>query len=306
MKFELTILGSNSALPKVNRFSTAQILNISEQLFLIDCGEGTQIQLRRYKIKFSKINHIFISHLHGDHIYGLPGLISTFNLLGRKKSLHIYCHSSFENILSMFLNSIERHLNYEIIYHYTDTKDKKLIFENKIVTVEAFPLKHKLTTTGFLFKEKQQLPTLRKDKLEFYNVPIALRKAIKEGNDFITKDSKIIPNREFTKEKKRPRSYAFCSDTQYSPKTAEYVKNVDLLYHEATFLEDMKTRAKETMHSTAKDAATVAKQANVKTLLLGHYSSRYNFTKKHIAEAKEIFENVYAVEDGFKFTVDIK
>ena len=303
MKFELTILGSNSALPKVNRFSTAQILNISEQLFLIDCGEGTQIQLRRFKIKFSKINHIFISHLHGDHIYGLPGLISTFSLLGRKKSLHIYCNSSFEKILSTLLNSLEGHLNYKIIYHYTDTKDKKIIFENKIVTVEAFPLKHKLATTGFLFKEKQQLPTLRKDKLEFYNVPIALRKGIKEGNDYTDDEGKTIQNSKLTKDIIAPRSYAFCSDTQYSTKTADYVKNVDLLYHEATFLEDMKSRAKETMHSTAKDAAIVAKEANAKTLLIGHYSSRYNKTNKHITEAKEVFENVFAVEDGLKFAV---
>jgi len=304
MKFELTILGSNSALPKVNRFSTAQILNISEQLFLIDCGEGTQIQLRRFKIKFSKINHIFISHLHGDHIYGLPGLISTFSLLGRKKNLHIYCNSSFEKILSTLLNSLEGHLNYKIIYHYTDTKDKKIIFENKIVTVEAFPLKHKLPTTGFLFKEKQQLPTLRKDKLEFYNVPIALRKGIKKGNNYTTDSGKIIMNSELTKDIIATKSYAFCSDTQYNIKTADYVKNVDLLYHEATFLEDMKSRAKETMHSTAKDAAKVAKEANAKTLLIGHYSSRYNKTNKHIDEAKEVFENVFAVEDGLKFVIN--
>ena len=305
MKFELTVLGSNSALPKVNRFSTAQILNVSEQLFLIDCGEGTQIQLRRFKIKFSKINHIFISHLHGDHIYGLPGLISTFSLLGRKKNLHIYCHSSFEKILSTLLNSLEKHLNYKIIYHHTDTKDKKLIFENKIITVEAFPLKHKLPTTGFLFKEKQQLPSLRKDKLEFYNVPIALRKGIKEGDNFTTEEGELIHNSELTKELIPPRSFAFCSDTLYSEKTANYIKNVDLLYHEATFLENMKSRAKETMHSTAKDAAKVAVEANAKTLLIGHYSSRYNKTNKHIAEAKEVFENVFAVEDGFKFAIKI-
>ena len=303
MKFELTVLGSNSALPKVNRFSTAQILNVSEQLFLIDCGEGTQIQLRRYKIKFSKINHIFISHLHGDHIYGLPGLISTFNLLGRKKSLNIYCHSRFEKILSTLLNSLEGHINFKIVYHYTDTKEKILIFENKIVTVEAFPLKHKVPTTGFLFKEKQQLPTLRRDKLEYYNIPIALRKDIKEGSDYTTPDSKIIPNSELTKKAEIPRSYAFCSDTQYSSKTAEYIKNVDLLYHEATFLEKMKVRAKETMHSTAKEAATVAKEANAKTLLIGHYSSRYNKTTEHINEAKPIFNNVFAVEDGFTFSI---
>lgn len=303
MKFELTILGSNSALPKVNRFSTSQVLNISDQLFLIDCGEGTQIQLRRYKIKFSKINHIFISHLHGDHIYGLPGLISTFSLLGRKNDLNIYCHSSFENILSGFLNSLEGRINFTIIYHHTNTKEKILLFENKILTVETFPLKHKIPTTGFIFKEKQQLPVLKRDKLEFYNIPIAVRRNIKEGADYTSPEGKLIPNSELTKPPTKPRSYAFCSDTQYSTKTGEYVKNVNLLYHEATFLEVLKPRAKETMHSTAKDAATVAKDANAKTLLLGHYSSRYNKTTDHIKEAKPIFDNVFAVEDGFTFSL---
>ena len=303
MKFELTILGSNSALPKVNRFSTAQILNISEQLYLIDCGEGTQIQLRRYKVKFSKINHIFISHLHGDHIYGLPGLISTFNLLGRKTDLNIYCNSKFEKILNNLLNSIEGYLNFKIIYHYTDTKEKKLIFENKILKIEAFPLKHKIPTTGFLFTEKQKLPTLIKEKLEFYNIPLSVRQSIKEGNDFIKPDGTKISYTELTKKANSPRSYAFCSDTKYSKITSEYVKNVDLLYHEATFLENMQNRAKETMHSTAKDAANVAKEANAKNWLIGHFSSRYNRTNEHINEAKPIFNNVYAVEDGFKFSL---
>jgi ribonuclease Z len=303
MNFNLTILGSNSALPKINRFSTAQILNISERFFLIDCGEGTQIQLRRYQIKFSKINHIFISHLHGDHIYGLPGLISTFNLLGRKSDLHIYSHSDLEPILSFLLTNIERNLQFKIVYHQTNTKEKTIIYEDKKVIVEAFPLKHKIPTTGFIFREKQQLQTLIKEKIEFYQIPISKRKEIKDGANFTTSEGKTIKNSELTLKTKEPRSYAFCSDTQFSEKTAKYVENINVLYHEATFLENLKIRAKETMHSTAKDAATVAKMAQVKLLLIGHFSSRYNNLDAHLTEAKKVFENTVTATDGFTLSI---
>ncbi len=303
MRFELTILGSNSALPKINRFPTAQLLNVNERFFLIDCGEGTQIQLRKNKIKFTRINHIFISHLHGDHFYGLPGLISTFNLLGRKADLHIFAPKELEQNLMPFLNSFEHNISFNIIFHSTQNKEKQLIFENNQVEVFSFPLDHRIATTGFLFKEKQQKRRLIKEKIEFYGIPIKDREKIKDGNNFILPDGQVIKNELLTTSPPVPRSYAFCSDTAYNKKTSEYVKNVDLLYHEATFLEKMKIRAKETKHSTAKEAALVAKEANAKQLLIGHFSSRYNDTKELEDEAKQIFENTTAVNDGDVFSV---
>jgi len=266
--------------------------------FLINCGEGTQINLRKYKIKFTRINHIFISHLHGDHIYGLPGLISSFNLLGRKADLHIFAPPELEKSLNNYLFSIEKNINFKIIYHHTQANKKELIFEDKQVEIFTFPLIHRIHTTGFLFKEKQQKRRLIKEKIELFNVPVKLRENIKNGDDFIDNNGNVIKNNLLTTPPPIPRSYAFCSDTAFNPKIAEYIKNVDLLYHEATFAEKLKLRAKETKHSTAKEAAKIAKLANAKKLLIGHFSSRYSDVSTLEHEAREIFPNPYAVNDG--------
>ena len=303
MSLKLTILGSNSALPKVNRFSTAQLLNVNERFFLIDCGEGTQIQLRKYKIKFTRINHIFISHLHGDHIYGLPGLISSFNLLGRKADLHIFAPEGFEDVLKNYLYYFEKNIQFDIIFHNTQAKEKQVIFEDSQVKVYSFPLKHRVPTTGFLFEEQLQKRRLIKEKLELFDVPVRLREAIKNGEDFVQEDGTVIKNELLTTPPPQPHSYAFCSDTAYSPKTSEYVKNVDLLYHEATFADKMRPRAKETLHSTSSDAAKVAKQANAGKLLIGHFSSRYSDVSELENEARKIFPETYAVNDGDIFEI---
>jgi len=304
MKFELTILGSNSALPTPKRFSSAQILNINERFFLIDCGEGTQIQLRKYKQVFSKINNIFISHLHGDHFFGLPGLISSFSLLGRKADLNIYCPRDLERIISCMLGGFGDKITFNINYIYTNPKQEEIIYEDKEVIVKSFPLKHRIVTTGFYFIEKQKRNRLIKEKLEAYNIPIKLRDGIINGDDFTTKDGTVIENKYLTKKPTKPRSYAYCSDTAYTEKIVETLKDCDLLYHEATFSDEHEARAKETLHSTAKQAAKIAELANTKQLIIGHFSPRYKSLDKLLEEAKSVFDNTSIVNDGDVFKVE--
>jgi len=303
MKFELTILGSNSALPTPKRFSSAQILNINERFFLIDCGEGTQIQLRKYKQVFSKINNIFISHLHGDHFFGLPGIISSFSLLGRKADLNIYCPKDLERIISCLLGGFGDKITFKINFVYTNPNQEEIIYEDKEVIVKSFPLKHRIETTGFFFSEKQKRNRLIKEKLETYNVPIKLRDGIINGNDFTTEDGTVIANKYLTKKPAKPRSYAYCSDTAFTHSFIDIVKNCDLLYHEATFSDEHKNRAKETLHSTAKQAAKIAKLASVKQLIIGHFSPRYKSLETLLEEAKSVFDNTNIVNDGDVFRV---
>ena len=304
MKFELTILGSNSALPTPKRFSSAQLLNINERFFLIDCGEGTQIQLRRFKQAFSKINNIFISHMHGDHYFGLPGLISSFGLLGRRADLNIYGPKELKAIINCQLGAFGDGLSFSINYIETNPKIEEIIYEDKEVTIKSFPLKHRVSTTGFLFKEKEKKRTLIKDKLDFYKIPIKLREGIKSGNDFATEDGEIIKNKHLTKSAKKPRSFAYCSDTAYYEKIIYTIKDCNLLYHEATFSNEHIKRAKETKHSTAEQAATIANKANVKQLIIGHFSPRYRSLAVLYKEAIAIFENTKIVNDGDVFKVN--
>lgn len=304
MPFELTILGSNSALPTSDRYPTAQVLNILGRFFLIDCGEGTQIQLRRNKIGFSKIKHIFISHLHGDHYYGLIGLISTMNLLGLKSDIHIYAPSEIKNLLQPQLDFLKGDLNLNLIFHPLNFKKTQQIYADKRVEVSSFPLKHSISTCGFLFRELKKPANIKKDLVEYYNIPIAKIKEIKEGADFVTSEGEIIPNEKLTTQPAQPRSYAFCTDTAFHQPIIEVIKNVDLLYHEATFLEAMREFANKTMHSTTIDAANIAKLANVKKLLIGHFSARYNDIKLFEKEAKTVFENTEAVKEGKTYSVN--
>ncbi len=297
--FQLTILGTSSALPTSNRYPTAQVLNVSGRFFLIDCGEGTQTQMRKYNIGFSRINHIFITHLHGDHIFGLIGLISTMTLLGRKNDLHLYCHSELQKYLSpqlQFLYSEE--IPFKIVYHPLNFKKEQKIYEDSKVSVYSFPLSHRIPTCGFRFEEKPKLPNLIPEKLEEYQIPIRDRQRIKEGGDFVTEDGRIIPNTEITINKHPARSFAFCSDTRFDESYIESVRNVDLLYHEATFAEDNQKLATETYHSTGKDAATVAQKAQVGKLIIGHFSARYKDHLTILKEAQKVFPNTEAIAEG--------
>lgn len=302
MTFSVTVLGSSSALPTSTRFPSAHVLNVHERLFLIDCAEGTQMQLRRYRIKMSKINHIFISHLHGDHTLGLIGLISTLNLTGKKSDLHIYAHASLEENLNYNLKFFVDVLSFTIVFHPIESKHA-IIYEDSKLVVESLPLKHRVQSTGFLFREKRGYPNIRKELIEKYSLSLVQISAIKNGKDHITSEGEIVPNSSLTYYATEPRSYAYCSDTLYTQKLIGLVKDVDLLYHEATFAGNDIGLAKQTGHSTAGQAATIALKANVKKLIIGHFSSRYKNTESLLNEAKLIFDNTLAVEDGDVFEI---
>jgi ribonuclease Z len=307
MLFQLTILGTSSALPTSNRYPTAQVLHVPGRFFLIDCGEGTQTQMRKYKIGFSKINHIFISHLHGDHIFGLIGLISTMELLGRVNDLHIYSHSELQKFLLpqiQFLYADD--ISFKIIYHPLNFKKEQLILDDKCVAVYSFPLSHRIPTCGFRFEEKPALPNLIPAKIEKYQIPIRDRQRIKEGGDFVTDTGQIIPHSELTTNKHQARSFAFCSDTRYDESYIESVRNVDLLYHEATFAEDNQKLANETYHSTGKDAARIALKAQVGKLIIGHFSARYKDHQPILDEAQTVFPDALAIAEGDVIQVEKK
>jgi ribonuclease Z len=305
-RFEVTILGSSSALPTSHRNTTAQVLNHSERFFLIDCGEATQIQMRRFRINIQRIDHIFISHLHGDHIFGLPGLINTLNLLGRTKDLHIYAPAQLENFLNAIHTYIFTRINYQIIFHYLHKEGKELIYENKLLKVYSFPVSHRIDTWGFSFEEKLQPRKLIKELIEKLNIPIPWRIKLKNGEDYIDENGDMIENTKLTLPPPAPRKYVFITDTEYLPSLKNYFKEtIDLLYHEATFLESEKDRAAETKHSTAKQAGEMATILNAKKLLLGHFSTRYKDVSLFIDEAKQTYKGeIVLVEDGKTYNVE--
>ncbi len=305
MTFELTILGSASALPTSTRFPTAQVLNVHERFFLIDCGEGTQIQLRKARISFASINHIFISHIHGDHIFGIFGLLSSFNLLGRKTPLHIYGHSEVEKIINFFLENFAAVIKYEIIVHKISKREFQIIYEDKMVEVFAFPLKHRIPCFGYLFREKQKPLNINKNAIGKYKLSVNQIKAIKLGEDLLCNSGEKIPNRQLTEKPYKPRSYAYCSDTAIYKKIVPHIKGVDLLYHEATFAEADKKLARSTGHTTTKEAAMIASEASVKQLLLGHFSTRYKEVNKLLGEAKEIFNETIIADDLCKYSIPL-
>ena len=304
MSFSLTILGSSSALPTSRRNPAAHVLNVHEHFFLIDCGEGTQLQINKYNIKLGKINHIFISHLHGDHMFGLFGLFSTFNLLNRKNDLHIYAHSEINHTIKYYKDRFGNKLSYNIIIHTFKATRKTLIFENKHLTIESFPLKHRIPTVGFIFSEKEKPKNIKKDIVEKYNIPVKEIVKIKQGADYVTSDGNIIKNEHLTLPPFKLRSYAYCSDTVYTEKYIQYIYGASLLFHETTFLDKDKKLARLTQHSTALQAATIAKKACAGKLLIGHFSARYKDVSILVNEAKRIFENTYAVEDGDNFKIE--
>lgn len=303
MKFEVLVLGCGSATPTLKHNPTAQLINHDEHYFLFDCGEGTQLQLRRYKVKFQRIKHIFITHLHGDHYLGLPGLISTMHLLGRTTDLHIYTHEDLKEATEVQLRISHSRLRFKVVWHPLKYDGLHTLFENKKLTIQSFPLHHGVETCGFKISEKEKLRNIRREYIEKYNIPVPRIRQIKAGADYKLADGAVIPNAELTTDPAHPKSYAFCTDTAYSASTAEYVKGVDLLYHEATFRKKESQRAASTLHSTTLDAARVAAEAGVKKLMLGHYSARYKKDEPFAQEASSIFKNVALAQEGMRIPV---
>jgi len=298
MSYELTILGCSSAIPTVEKNPTAQLLNANERFFLIDCAEGTQVQLRKHKFKFQKISRIFISHLHGDHYFGLIGLISSMHLLGREKELHIYAHQKLKEIIDIQLEAASTELCYPLFFHAITPNEDKILFEDKKIKISTFPLKHGIDCNGFLFEEKRSDRKILKEKIKEYKIPIDKIKGIKNGLDFFTENDVKILNEELTIENKGSTSYAFCSDTKYNEDLIEKIKGATLLYHEATFMQDRKDRAEQTNHSTTIEAATIAKKAKVKHLMIGHFSQRYQDDSLLFKETKTVFDNTIVAKQG--------
>jgi ribonuclease Z len=305
MSFKLTVLGSGSALPTSEKFPTAHVLNVHERFFLIDCGEGTQIQLRRYRISIAKIKHIFISHLHGDHFYGLIGLISTRNLLGITSDLHIYAHSEIKRLLDPQINFMKGELGYTILFHPLNFKSPQIVFSDKMVEVLSFPLRHSIPVCGFLFKEKQALPKLRKDEVERLDIPIRERQAIKEGGGYLDSAGHYHEHSELTIPPVSSRSYAYCTDTTPFEPAVEFFKGASLLYHEATFQSDMEEWAAKTFHSTAQQAGIIARKAGVNQLLIGHFSNRYDSDESFLNEARKEFTETYLAREGKTYRIEI-
>ena len=297
-KFELNILGCGSATPTTRHLPTSQVINFREKLFMVDCGEGTQLQLRKAKMKFSRLNHIFISHLHGDHCFGLPGLISTLGLLKRTGDLVIHAHKDVEPIFMPMIESFNEAMPFEVKFEHIDPSSNSVIYEDRSIKVSTIPLIHRMPCCGFLFEEKQKDRHLKADMIAFWKIPIKDLKSIKEGADWVAPDGTIVPNAALTKPAENARKYAYCSDTAYNEKIIPIIEGVDLLFHEATFAESEAARAKVTCHSTAKQAAMIAKQANVKQLMIGHFSARYESDQLLLNEAKEIFDNTFLANEG--------
>lgn len=298
---KLTILGCYAATPRTFTNPTAQVLEIKNEIFLIDCGEATQVQLRKNKIKFSKINHIFISHLHGDHVYGLIGLVSTFMLLNRVNDLHIYGPKGIKEIITLQLRLSNSWTSYGLFFHELESQESEVVYEDDKMIVKTIPLKHRIYTNGYLFHEKIGEKKLNADAMKHYQIPVYYFQNVKNGKDLMLEDGTFIENNKLTFEPVPPKSYAFCSDTVYDESIIPYINEVDVLYHESTFLESEAALAEKTMHTTAKQAATIAQMANVKQLILGHYSTRYESIELFKEEAQTIFPNVLLADDGRSF-----
>ena len=297
-KFELHILGCGSALPTTRHFATSQVVNLRDKLFMIDCGEGAQMQLRKSRLKFSRLNHIFISHLHGDHCFGLMGLISTFGLLGRTADLHIHSPKGLEELLTPMLNFFCHTLAYKVIFHEFDTRQTSVVYEDRSMTVTTIPLQHRIPCCGFLFAEKARPNHIIRDMVDFYKVPVYELNRIKNGSDYVTPEGEVIANTRLTRPSDPPRKYAYCSDTIFRPEIVEQLSGVDLLFHEATFAESELARAKETYHTTAAQAARIALEAGVRQLVIGHFSARYEDESILLKEASAVFPNTILAKEN--------
>ena len=303
-KFEVHILGCGSALPTTRHFATSQVVNLRDKLFMIDCGEGAQMQLRRSRLKFSRLNHIFISHLHGDHCFGILGLISTFGLLGRTAELHIHSPHGLEELFAPMLDFFCKGLAYKVIFHEFETKEPVLIYEDRSVMVTTIPLKHRIPCCGFLFEEKQRPNHIIREMVDFYKVPTYELNRIKNGADYVTSEGEVIPNNRLTRASAPARKYAYCSDTIYRKKIVDQIQGVDLLFHEATFAQTEQARAKETYHTTAAQAAQIALDADVKQLIIGHFSARYEEESVLLNEAVAVFPKTILAKENLCVNIE--
>lgn len=297
----LTILGNNSAIPAWDRNPTAQILQSLEECYLIDCGEGTQVQMSKYKIRRSRLNHIFISHLHGDHYFGLIGLLTSISLLGRTQPLYLHAPAALEQIINLQLSVAGIKLCYQL--YFDAITEEKIIVDEKKIIVESFKVKHRIECWGFLFTEKKNPRKINSARVKAYEIPKTFYENLQKGEDYINKKGTIIPNKEVTIAAIKPKSYAYCADTIYDETLVEKIKFVDLLYHEATYLKDLEQRAAERFHSTTTQAAAIAKKANVKKLLIGHFSSKYEILDEFLTEATEVFENTELALQGVSYRI---
>ena len=297
-QFRVHILGCGSALPTLKHMASSQIVELRDKQFMVDCGEGTQLQIRRSRVNFNKIQAVFISHIHGDHCFGLIGMISTFGLQGRKSPLHVYSPAELGPMLDAQINLFCQHLSFEVVFHEVDTRQSAVVYEDRSLTVTTIPLEHRLPTCGFLFREKPTLPHIRRDMIDYLKIPISQINNIKNGAGWTTEDGRTFTHEQLTKPADKPRAYAYCSDTRYIPKLHELLKNVDVLYHESTYCQDNEKLAATYNHSTAAQAAQVARDAGVGRLLLGHYSSRYTDETVFLEEAKSIFPESYLTNEN--------
>lgn len=301
--FKIHILGCGSALPTLKHNASSQLIEMRGKCFMVDCGEGAQMQFRRSHIHFSKLNAIFISHMHGDHCFGLMGLLSTLGMLGRTSKLRIYAPKEYATLFRQQVEFFMQTMEYEMEMIPVDTEKQQIIYEDHSLTVETVPLQHRVPCCGFIFREKPTLPHIRRDMIDYYGIPVSQINNIKNGVDWTNEDGDMIPNARLVQPADPPRSYAYCSDTRFVPGLKEKVKGVTVLYHESTYTSDQEDRAKIYYHSTARQAATIAAGAGVGTLLLGHYSARYNDEQVLLQEAKAVFENSILTQEGMVFNV---
>lgn len=301
--FRIHILGCGSATPTLKHHCSSQVVEIRGKCFMVDCGEGTQMQLRQSRIKFTRINTVFISHLHGDHCFGLIGMISTFGMLGRIAPLHVYAPAELGPMLQSMLDLFCTGLEYEVVFHPLDCNEHKIVYDDRSITVETIPLSHRVPCCGFLFREKFSNRHINREMIDFYEVPLSQLNNIRAGADWTTPDGDVVPNEKLTRPADPVRSYAYCSDTRYLPKLHTVVKDVDLLYHESTYGADAEDRARLYYHSTAQQAARVALDANAGKLMLGHFSSRYENEECLLDEARKIFSNTILANEGMAVSV---
>ena len=297
-EFNINILGCGSALPTTRHLATSQIVDLRDKLYMIDCGEGTQVQMRRMRVRFGRLAHIFISHLHGDHCFGLPGLISTLGMLGRTGELVVHGPKEVETYLRPVMDLFCRGMEFEVRFNPVDTRSHSLVMEDRSLSVYSIPLKHRIPTCGYLFAEKPKEAHIIREMTDFYQVPVRCMKDIKQGQDYVTPEGEVVPNSRLTRPAPPPKRYAFCSDTAYNRSIIPIIEGADLLYHEATFAECDLARAKETFHSTARQAAEIARDAHVKRLVIGHYSARYEDLSELHREAEAVFPGTILGNEG--------
>ena len=297
-EFNINILGCGSALPTTRHLATSQIVDLRDKLYMIDCGEGTQVQMRRMRVRFGRLAHIFISHLHGDHCFGLPGLISTLGMLGRTGELVVHGPKEVETYLRPVMDLFCRGMEFEVRFNPVDTRSHSLVMEDRSLSVYSIPLKHRIPTCGYLFAEKPKEAHIIREMTDFYQVPVRCMKDIKQGQDYVTPEGEVVPNSRLTRPAAPPKRYAFCSDTAYNRSIIPIIEGADLLYHEATFAECDLARAKETFHSTARQAAEIARDAHVKRLVIGHYSARYEDLSELHRDAEAVFPGTILGNEG--------